>query len=545
MRPEGVYPFTKRVNDPTKEYVAVRGYTEKQATALASTIDDAEIEIDSEFYARMSNDSAITKCRRIIITSALTDNIEMTPDATEDNVSEEEYKIHKYVTQFCERVVKGLKVPLRTTLEQQLDNAFNFGHGIGEVVWEYRLDGFPQEKKEEKTPSPKKQSFLARIGLATEPQEDTKDSFIKRPALEGEKLRLMPSTIKIKPRGTLRFVVDNYMNELGMTTAVRTSQVKFNEIIARDKFTVLTLNKQNEDPRGRSMNRPAVNWYNIKSQFPAEILRFILEESVPKAVATLGPNASPFEYERDPETGAIIKDENGQPKMLTAVESMAKLLEGFRGGSGAVIPNGATLEPFKKGINTDANLFPIMMKLINDEIENCILLQTLAQSEGDHQARSASQQVAEILYNLMFWIKYSLAQCVINDLLVPAVRYNIGEWALKYLPQVSFGDFIRRDWVSELTAISDSYFKGFIDDTQRAELSSWMGLPKPGLSRQQLANELAQPDVNGDVQPPPNKRPDKQAGDRNKNNGTEKNNVITRSGPTNPLGNHSRWFRRS
>jgi hypothetical protein len=552
--PEGIYPTKKVVNDPTREYVLANGYTSSQQRTLGTTIDDIEVEIDLETYDRMENDSAIAKSKKIIITNVLADDLAMAPGATEDEVTPDEYDVYVTIMEFCQRLVKGIApvTPLRGTLEQLLSNSIAYGHGISEIVWEYRMDGGSKKKDDPKvtdTKSKPKMSIWNRLGIGTYNNDApaTSDPLVKRPNLDGEKVRLMAKAIKVKPRGAVRFVVDDFMNVLGMAPQNKgrynsANSINYNEIIDRDKFLVLTLNKRDEDPRGRSTYRPAFNWYNLKSQVPAELLRFILEESVPKAVGTMAPNAAPFEYERDAQNNIIFEADGTTPKMLTAAESFARQIQGFRSGSGAVIPHEAKLEPFKKGITSDANLFPVIIKIINDEIENCILLQTLAQSEGSHQARSAAQQVAELLYNLIFWIKWGMAQAVIHDFLAVGVRANFGEWALEYLPQVSFGDFVRRDWTEELKAYADAYFKGLLDDTQRAEIMANLNLPKPGPSRQELSLDAAAvADVNGEAVPNPDKRPDKQPGakGRNTGNGTPKK-------PTNSIGFGPRvrsWFK--
>lgn len=551
MRPLGVQQAQKRT-DLTEEYVVESSYAGGLQRVLASTQDDVEIEINLETYDRMENDSAIFKSKRILVTNALADEMQFAPGATEEEVGPEEYGVYTEVMDLCQRAIDGLERPYRETLEQQLGNAIKYGHGIAEVTWEHREDGSSTKPKEEARPARTKVGALwANIRERfTAAEEEPTDPSIKRPQLRNKQIRLMPKDVKVKPRGAAKFVVDDFMNLLGLTPKIsrRGGRLRYDEIIDRDKFIVLTLLKKDEDPRGRSMYRTAFNWYNLKTQLPGEMLRFILEEVVPKAVATLGPDAVPYEIERDAD-GIVQYEANGTtPRMVTAVESMKKTLKNFRQGSGAVMPNGATLEPYKKGLTgaSDGNLFRLIIKILNDEMENGILLQTLAQSEGEHQARSASQQVAELLHNLVFWIRWLLAVMTVTDLLEVVVEKNLGKWALKYMPFVSFGDFVRRDWANDLEMIAKAYFWGFIDDTQRAELMAWLNLPKPGPSRQELGLEAtAQSDVNGDPVVPNKKRPDKQAGtkDRNKGNGTEKkkngkSNADTGFGPLNMLGHH-------
>lgn len=531
MRPAGIQQAQKRT-DMTEEYVVESTYTQGLQRVLSTTGDDVEIEISLETYDRMEKDSAIFKSNRILVTNALSDEMQLAPGATEEEVGPEEYQVYVEVMELCQRAVDGLDRPYRETLEQQLGNAIKYGHGLGEITYEHREDGSSTKPKEDKAqPKTRVGAFWARMRERfSAAEEEPKDPSIKRPQLRNKTVRLMPKSIKVKPRGAAKFVVDDFMNVLGLAPKVtKGNKLRYDEIIDRDKFSVLTLLKKDEDPRGRSMYRTAFNWYNLKTQLPSEMLRFILEEVVPKAVATLGPDAAPYEIERDADGVAQFEADGITPKMVTAVESMKSTIRNFRGGSGAVMPHGATLEPFKKGLTgaNDGNLFSQVVKLLNNEIENGILLQTLAQSEGEHQARSASQQVAELLHNLVFWIRWLLAVMTVTDLMEVVIEKNLGRWALRYMPFVSFGDFVRRDWATDLEVIARAYFWGFIDDSQRAELMAWLNLPKAGPSRQELGLEAtAQADVNGDPIVPNKQRPDKQAGtkDRNKGNGTEKKN---------------------
>lgn len=554
-RPEGIKSLsgTTTVFDPEKTYVTASSYSAKQSRVLAQTTDEVELDISFRAYERMENDSAITKVKRILLTSVLTDEIQFAPGATEETVGKEEYETYVYVMEMCERIIEGLDAPYRDTLEQLFGNSIRYGHGIAEVTYEYRMDApntKPTEDPETKKPKATRWDKITSF-WRTQERIEAKEPGTK-PLLKGEQLRLMPATIKVKPRNTTQFVVDDFMNVLGLVPINKDrANLRFDEIISREKFMVLTMNKKDEDPRGTSLYRPAFNWYNLKAQVPAEMLRFILEESVPKAVGTLPPDMPPFEYERDTNGNIIYEEDGVTPKMLTGAESFKRQIEGFRSGGGAVIPHGATLQPYKKGLtgSGDAEIFNKILKIINNEIENSVLLQTLAQSEGEHQARSASEQVAEVLYNLVFWIRWQVAMVTLIDLCSVTVKMNLGDWALRYMPIISLGDFVRRDWVSELEAIADAYFKGFIDDSQRAELMAWLNLPKAGQSRQEVnAEAVAKQDVNGQPSQPNNNRPDKQTGTKNRNdgNGTEKRNAQTTNtgiGLIDPLGHNTRWVR--
>jgi hypothetical protein len=549
----------KVVSDKTRSFVITNSYSVAQQRVLAATIDDVETEISFRAYDNMEKDSTVTKVKRILITNVLADDLQLAPGATEDEVGAEEFKTYTEIMEFCERVIEGLDRPYRIMLEQLLGNAVKYGHGIAEIEWEYRQDAPSTKPTKDSTP-PKGRLSAAMtrfsgwmLGSRGDTITAADNSGTTKPKLAGEKTRLMPKSIKVKPRNSTRFVVDDFMNVLGLAPVNKAKVgLKFDEIVDREKFLVLTMNQTDEDPRGRSMYRSAVNWYNLRTQIPQEMMRFILEESVPKAVGTLAENMPPFEFERDEHGEVVWEDPDTKqiPKMLTGAESFKRQIEGFRSGSGAVIPAGTKLEPYKKGMSGsgDAEIWGKLIKTTGDRIEESVLLQTLAQSEGEHQARSASQQVAEVLYNLVFWTRWQLAMVTLFDLFTVTVKINFGEWALRYLPVVSLGDFVNRDWTAELTAIADAYFKGFIDDSQRDELMAWLNLPKAGQSRQQMGLEAAaKQDVNGQPTQPNQNRPDKQNGpNRNNNNGTEKQNgkQNTRRGPRNFMGDDSRWFGR-
>lgn len=544
LRPPADDPKVKRPrtrNTLTKPVIPANGYHYKQNQILHSTIDEVETELSMSTYDRMGNDPTIAKDIMILISNVLSDDLQMAPGATEAEVSEKEHEIFVYVQEFCERIIKGLQPvdSFRSTLEQLFRNGLTYGHGLGEIEWEYRTDR-PTEKPPKEKPT--KTAVASLRGWVTSMFGTSKPSMAeKEPDVTQNKAvlqnkqttRLLPKSIKVKPRGAARFVVDDYMNVIGFVPKSRPLKggngikLKWNEVIDPRKFCVLTLKKKNEDPRGSSVLRPAYNWYNLKVQLPAEMLRFILEEIVPKGVATLPPNPGQPVPKINPETQEVEVDENGHPIMVTQAASFIQVIEGFRGGAHAVIPNEAKLEPYRKGLtgSNDANLFKNILKLLDDQMENSILCQTMAQSEGENQGRSASEQVAQILYVLQFWYRLHIVQFIKSQILAPAITINLGEWALQYLPQISLGDFSRRDWMLELEAYADAYFKGLLDDTQRPEIMHLLNLPKPGKSRQELQLEQgAKLDVNGNpVQNNPS-RPDKQEGSkgRNNGNGTEK-----------------------
>lgn len=532
--PAALSPGKQSVN---KEYVTINGYDRNVITTLMSNLDEVELAAGLDIYERVVKDPTVAKDRDIMITGTLADDLQLAAGVTQEEAgSDAEYENYLNVLKLCERMIASPAQPMREILAQLLSNGTGFGNGLAEVVWDWR----PADEKVKLPKAPANKGFGARF-----------KAFISRPFMKAEESKpvkvepempqikqnmwLLPISIKVKPRHSYRYVVDEYCNLLGVVQANRAvsgfNGLVFNlsEVIRRDKFLIYTHDKQDNDPRGQSRYRRVYNFWNLKQQIPKEFLRFLLQEAVPSAVGTLPPNASAFEPELDEEGNIVYEDEaRTRPKMIPVVLSFRNIIKGFRSSTGAVIPDGAKLEPFKKSGESTGQVFPNALKACDKQMEAALLLQELAQSEGEHQARAASITHADILGGLFFWFRWNLCMMLLYDFFATGVKYNMGEWALKYLPQISLGDSERRDWVEELKALADAYFKGFVDDTQRAALMASLNMPKPGKSRQEQAAE-AQTDINGNPSPQNGARPDKQPAnrDRNNGNGTPKKGAVT------------------
>lgn len=555
-RPIGIKP---RVVGPSQwkgQYITVNGYSNRTASILASPIDEFDPHIGPRTYDQMENDPTVIKIKNILITGATSDDIQLAPgsDVIEEDTTEasqtEDVKRYAQVQAFCQDMLDGLERPYKGYLIQMMRNAIPYGHAIAEVEWEYRRANL-KAKGGSSSISPAPASTMARLkeyvrtalfgrGLRTTLTASLRSGrnkaalagpTVTTPATDGARKQpsvfLMPISIKVKPRGAAYFVVDEYMTLLGLVPANRyRAGLQADEVVSRDKFLILTLNERDGDPRGRSEYRPIVTYWDFKQRIPKEYLLFLLQEAVPSAVGTLPEDADPYEFERGPNDEIVyedgIVDAQGQPiaKQLTAAESMARQIKDFRSGSGAVIPYGAQLVPFRSG-EVKGDVFANAINTADRQMENGTLLQPLAQSEGQHQARSAAQEHANILFLKHFSNRWGLAMMTLYDLLAVGVQMNLGDWALAYMPKISLGDSAPRDWAAEFAVLSDGYFKGFVDDTQRPPLMAEYGMPKPGKSRNQVMMEQGvgpqQPTQDrrtGTPNPAPGNRPDKQPGGR-------------------------------
>jgi hypothetical protein len=566
-RPDGIKPRIVGPNNWQGQFVNVNGYGRSTFNILASSQDDLDREIGPDTYDRMENDPTVTKIKSILITGATSDELQLAPGMNEEEaggpatgvetsaVQSDDFQRFAYVQAFCQAMLDGLERPYRGYLAQMMRNAIPHGHAIGETEWEYRranirAKGGPSSISAAPTTTGAKirhaiTTFLSGRGLRTflsaslrsklaQPAMPTPTPTVvpgtdgQTPARKQPSVFLMPVSIRVKPHGAALFVVDDYMTTLGIVPRNRVwADLKPDEAISRDKFIVLTMNERNNDPRGRSEYRPIYSYWHFKQHIPKEYLLFLLQEAVPSAVGTLPENLDPYEFDRGP-SGEIVYeddvfDQSGQPipKMLTASESMARQIKDFRSGSGAVIPHDAKLEPFRTGQAQD-DVFANAISTADRQMENGVLLQPLAQSEGEHQARSAAQEHANILFLKHFSNRWGLAMMTLFDLLAVGVRMNLGDWALAYMPKISLGDSAPRDWAKEFGVMADAYFKGLVDDTQRPAIMADFGMPKPGPSARQQAIDAGQSPPNptqdqrsGTPNPAAPNRPDKQPGQNN------------------------------
>jgi hypothetical protein len=522
-------PADVRVHGPEdfeQEFVTHDGYSPWAhiRTLFSNLVRERDVRITGDDLARMSRNPKIHKAKRIIVHGTLTDDLQFAAGATEEEAVTGEFNKFVDVQQFCERMIAGLDRPYWITLEEMLVGALEQGHKIGEVVWEYRSD-----KPIRKTPTSRenkrganKPRLLARVlnplnwfGDEKTKAGDTSDAgtAVTQPNNRFSRratVRLMPKSIKVKPRNAAYFVVDDYNNTLGIVPAHAGQQSwTYAEVVSRDKFIVLALNPEDSDPRGNSTWRPVWEFYNLANHIPKNYLKLILQEGMPIPVFTSPDpkeHAQGWYRKRDANGHVIIDRTTGQPERVTAEEAAEMTLERMYLGQGVGIPHGSSLKPYRElGTNVGA-VFENALKVIYNIIEEGILLQPLAQSAGDVQSKSAAAIHADVLGDAFFWYKRACAVMTLYDLCAVGVRINLGDWALPYMPLLSLGDSEKRDWARDLEVLAKAFWYGFIDESQRAALMAWLGLPKPG---DPGTVAKAQADANGDPAPPAGQRPDK------------------------------------
>jgi hypothetical protein len=251
----GIYPEKPNVlGNMQEQYVTDDGFSWVGSRTLSpNRIDEVTTTVTPETFEEMSQDPKIHKSKRIRINGVLTDELILATGATEAEVNESEYKKFVKVMHFCERMVSGLETPLWRVLEMMLDGGYEQGHKIAESDWEYRIDKPTKKIQTGKKNSRPSTSFSLRRFFGLKAQDETPKSKRGTTILSQPQTRLMPRAIKVKPRGAALFVVDAFLNVLGLVPLEwRVEQLRGIRIrsLPATNFSSFTNNPVDDDPRG-------------------------------------------------------------------------------------------------------------------------------------------------------------------------------------------------------------------------------------------------------------------------------------------------------
>lgn len=447
--------------DPRQEYVAggLFGWYQQMVRALPWSIDDLTATLGDDIYDRMLLDSQVAFVLATLKTAVLAEGITLTAAIKEED--DPDYDRAQEVLTFCQEALKGLRPALETTCWSLLD-ALAYGHKMAELVWEIRdVDGVP---------------------------------------------RMLPKAIKVKPRHVTAFAVDAFDNIVGILALIPGQGLPVQvgavlgdsrppNLLPREKFAILTFHPKDSDPRGQSLLRPAYSPWWDKQQLRPEYLAALSRYATPILHGTPAPEAQ--------------QDLPIDPQGPTPETSMMTALQAVRNGSVVVTPPGSTVEVITTQSNGAAflNAFTYHDK----QITQVVLLQTLASTEGQHQARAAANTHENRLITLVRHCRQPLADCLEQDVLRLIVLYNYGPQALAFLPKLSLGEAESTDVAVLITALAAAGYA--LDASQLPAIDQTLGLPvrtapEPAAEAATDQGEGTEPDEGnagpgqGDGQPP-------------------------------------------
>jgi hypothetical protein len=443
-----------------KEYVAGGLFSwPKLIRALPFYFDDLTRDFGDDIYERMLNDPQVDSCVEILKLAILAQGVHLLPSRKQ---LDPDYKESVKYRDFCKR-----------NLECHLDQDFITG-----PLYDM-LDALPLGNK-----------IAEKVYYIPDKGEDKGLVCLRR--------------LKVKPRRTVAFAVDPYLNVIGilgrlpgrggpaLISSIAVEAVKAEWFLPREKFAVLTYRPKNGDPRGTSCIRPAYNPWWLKTQVWPEYLKFLVQFASPSLIGTLSANAQRLP-KVDPNTGQFELDNQGNVVYVDPETAMLSMLLAFQNGTALVIPNDAKVNALE--VRNQGDPFDAAIALFDRQIAKSILNQTLATEEAKFQARAAAQTHQDILGLPIRYGKKAVEAMIKRDICYYLLKYNYGkEIADKYTPEVNLSETEAQDFPEFATAIAKLKHTGFLHHSQFEEIDSWLNLPqrRPGWEEEYMEMQKAQ-----------------------------------------------------
>lgn len=394
----------------------------------AAKVDPCAPEITFETYRQMLHDPEIAADIWLLKYFVLADGVQLTPalDGQALDPDAAAFGAAQDLAAFCERNFAGLRKPLEDTLEQMLD-AIPYGHKVGELTW-----------KEGEGP---------------------------------DRGRLVLDKIAPKPHHMLEFVLDPFNNLLGYTPQVYSRPIATlagRPLLPAEKFCLLTLREEDDDPRGTPGLRPAYNGWNFKLLVWPEYKRWLENCAMPSVVGKTPPKGQ-ADVQRNPDGSKVAGG-----KILSTGEAMLQSLLGLKNASVAVLPNGAEvdqLDPVGEGAG-----FERAINVADGQMTKGILFQSLATNEAEFGTRAQATTHMQVLDLLVWYLKGKVAT-LLTEIARLAIRYNFGAEEMRFLPLITLGDTERRDWATDATAAAA--IEPALTDSQWLHILTQLGIPAP------------------------------------------------------------------
>jgi hypothetical protein len=394
--------------------------------ALPHAVDDLEQELGDDLYTRMLRDPRVAGDVGLLIAAVLEDGYSLTPAATPEGDAAAAAAAAESAA-FVRRCLDHLDIPLPDVLADMLD-ALSYGCRIAEQVY---ADG-----------------------------------------AEPDAGRLVLRAIKVKPRRAVAFVVDPYLNVLGMlaaepgrplaiSTVVTVGAPPPPSLLPRSKFAVLSYRPKDSDPRGRTILRAAYNWWWIKTQLLPELMKFGAQFGTPSLLGTTAEAAAP-----DP------SDPTKSPEQLL----LEKLLA-FQSGTALSVPFDTKVEVLQAALSGGESFFERCIDLCDRQISTAIIGATRATQEAKSGSKADSETAKGLFDSIVSAARSAVATMLQRDVVAPLLRYNDARWAA-YPPIVALGGVESEDRTPAWNAAANLERAGYLDSSQYPALDAQLGIPQ-------------------------------------------------------------------
>jgi hypothetical protein len=421
--------------DLVREQVAPFGmWYGQRKQALPPFIDDLTAELGDDVYERMLRDPVVSAALNVLTSSVLAESVTIIPAI--DDRDADGYQQSADLVPWCQAIIDNLDMAIDDVLFDLL-NALALGNRVAEQV--YHID----------------QSYSG-------------------------KQEIVLRALKVKPRASTAFVVDEYLNVIGLLGYIDGKQT----IVNRDRFAVMSFRPKDYDPRGQSILRSAYNGYELKMRMWPEYLKYLVQFASPSLFATV------------PEGAGDEPDGNGG--FVSAVDAMLSRLLAFQNGSAMAAPFGSTLKEITS--QGEGKAFLEAFRLFDKQMMLGIIGQTRSILESEFGSRADSQTANDVLQTLVRQIKRSTARMLRRDVLRMLVRYNYGPEYEVLTPYVTLGETEPQDWAARLGAAASAGY--LLDPSQWPGIDELLNLPPRAPAEDQGEEELPEPETEEDANAP-------------------------------------------
>lgn len=413
-------------------------------SSLTSQFDDLTKQFGVELYDKMMTDSEVAASVGVLVNAVSASPANITPAVTDDD---SEYEIAAEATEFVAYCFDTMDTPLQEVIEQLGDGLWQ-GSALARIV--YRK--IENQKIISKFPNLGKKGYPFILGLRD---------------------------IRKKPLCSYTLVADSMNSVVGAMPVMRNgitypfaSIVPIQEgnndiqhLVPRKDIVLFTWNPTENDPRGRSILRPAYSPWWAKTQAWYDWMQYLQQYAKPSIWGTPPDGAQPE------------CDENGNT--ITPVESLLAGLQNLQNRYAAAFAHGT--EVHKLEMVNGGHAFAEMVMHCNREIIRSILNQHLATGESEHSSRAQSETHQDTLSLKIMNIKNKMANRLRNDVARRLVELNYGEEYVHLTPNIDLGlgdGFpISLDSITKLVN-TDSLQNGWHpDDSQWGHIERQFGLP--------------------------------------------------------------------
>jgi hypothetical protein len=540
--------YGSRAAIPQQEYVAGQPFPflSNYLKALPHWVDELTRDFGSDLYERMLWDPMIYSAVNLLKLAVLADGYQVSPmadgkDATKGSEPPPEQK-HGHddgeetqESQYDDSAIQGAET---TNAEEGSD--YELAKEISDFCHR-NLANLEGESFEQFC-----YEIMAGFELGNKVAEQ-----VYRNGEDEDEGKLVVKSFKVKPREATGYVVDAYMNLVGLlglipgqgfpvlVGSIVANPTVLPNLLPREKFVIFTYNMKNNDPRGTSGLRPAYTPWWLKQQMWPEYLVYLANHASPKTVGFTPPDATampPTDSLGNPlavPVGGTQSYQGAQTNVITPEQQMANVLSQLRNTSAAAFPYDAKVMVLQ--VSGDGQAFRNAIDLFDAQITHAIHYQTLATMEGEHMARASSETHKDILSMPIAYLRNLLALTIRRDVFFNLVRYNYGdEAARRFTPKITFGKADQSDWHVDADSIAKLVTAKFLSPSQFPALDERLNLPPRtdvSLAEQEAQNGLAiaqargVPDEGGQLNKPE---------DKNKENSPKDNNQTPPGGKKPP-----------